>query len=214
MPASVSDAGTSAPETPGSGGTGGFSALDDGGGHGGGGVFGDPARFGLLAFLGTVSMLFVGFTSAYIVRRSSADWRPIGAPVLLWLNTALLVASSLTLESARRRLSAWDLRAARDRVVATGALGVLFVAGQLLAWRQLAVRGVYLASNPHSSFFYVLTGLHAVHLAGGLVWLTLVLSRFARMTLTPGQDGLRLFATYWHFLGGLWIYLVLLLFVF
>ncbi len=213
MPASALETGAPAAEAPRTGGPGSFQDLPDGG-EGAGGLFGDPSRFGLLAFLGTVSMLFVGFTSAYIVRRSSADWRPISAPYLLWANTALLLASSALLESARRRLRSWDLPATRNRVCASGALGVIFVAGQLLVWRQLAARGVFLASNPHSSFFYVLTGLHAVHLAGGLVWFSVVLSRLARMTLTPGQDGLRLLATYWHFLGALWIYLVLLLFVF
>jgi cytochrome c oxidase subunit 3 len=183
-------------------------------GGGSSGVLGDPARFGLLVFLGTISMLFIGFTSAYILRRSSGDWRPLEAPPVLWWNTTALALSSAALEWARRRLRAWDLRGAQAWVVVTGLLGVVFVAGQVLGWRQLAERGVFLSSNPHSSFFYVLTGIHALHLVGGIGWFTAVLLRFRRMAITPGEDGLRLFATYWHFLGGLWLYLLWLLFVY
>jgi cytochrome c oxidase subunit 3 len=99
-------------------------------------------------------------------------------------------------------------------VAATGLLGALFAVGQVMAWRVLAARGYYLDSNPHNSFFYVLTGAHLVHLAGGLVWFGVVLSRVRRLAYVPGEDGLGLFATYWHFLAGLWVYLLLLLFVF
>jgi cytochrome c oxidase subunit 3 len=177
-------------------------------------IFGDPTRFGLWAFMGTVCMLFIGFTSAYILRRSSADWRPLAPPLLLWLNTAVLLTSSLTIEGARKRLRGWELRAVRSWVAATGLLGALFVVGQIGAWKQLAAQGVFLASNPHSSFFYVLTGVHIVHLLGGLCWFGVVFSKVRRMAYTPGEDGLGLFATYWHFLAALWIYLLFLLFVF
>jgi cytochrome c oxidase subunit III len=183
---------------------------DGGGGHG---IFGDTTRFGLLAFMGTVSMLFVGFTSAYIVRRASADWRPLAAPPLLWVNSIVLLASSATLEGARRRFRDWDLRGAQGFVAATGGLGLLFVIGQLGAWRALAAQGVFLASNPHSSFFYMLTGLHALHLLGGLVWFATAAFRMRRMAYAPGTDALGLFALYWHFLSALWLYLLYLLFV-
>ena len=194
------------------GGPGGPAARRDGDGDRGSGL--DPARFGLWAFLGTVSMLFAGFTSAYVVRRAAADFRPFAVPDLLVWNSLALLASSATLELARRRLRGWDLAGARAFLSATGLLGGLFALGQLLVWRQLAGQGVYLASNPHSSFFYVLTGLHGLHLAGGLIWFGVVRRRLSRLTLTPGQDGLGLFAAYWHYLDALWIYLALLLFVF
>lgn len=175
---------------------------------------GDPSRFGLLAFLGTVSMLFIGFTSAYILRRASADWQPLAAPPILWANTGLLVLSSVTLEGARRRLLSFDLAAARTGMAATSVLGVLFLAGQVLGWRALQAQGVFLSSHPHSSFFYLLTGIHGLHLLGGLVWGLLTVVRMRGLWLTPGEDGLRLFATYWHFLGALWLYLLFLLFVY
>jgi cytochrome c oxidase subunit 3 len=183
------------------------------GGDGSSGLFGDTNRLGMLAFMGTVSMLFIGFTSAYIVRRASADWRPLRAPGLLWLNTAILLASSLTLETARQRLRGWDLQGARFFVAATGFLGLLFVVGQLGAWRILGSQGVFLASNPHSSFFYMLTGIHAVHLLGGLVWFSAVAMRMRQMAYAPGTDALGLIALFWHFLSALWVYLLYLLFV-
>ena len=195
------------------GGPGDIAPEDGGRGDGAPGFLGDTALFGLWAFLGTVSMLFIGFTSAYLIRRTSADWVPLSPPRILWWNTAALLGSSLTLQAARKRLRDWDLRALLPWVAATGTLGVLFLTGQIAAWRKLAAQGVFLASNPHSSFFYVLTGLHGVHLLGGLVWFTAVLVQVRRLAYTPGEDGLRLFATYWHFLAGLWVYLLHLLFV-
>jgi cytochrome c oxidase subunit 3 len=128
----------------------------------------DPTRFGLWAFLATVSMLFIGFTSALLLRRASFDWQPLAAPPILWANTTVLLLSSLALEDARRRLRAFDLAGTALLVYATGGLGALFVGGQFLAWRQLREQGIYLATNPSSSFFFLLTCVHAVHLVGGI----------------------------------------------
>ena len=198
---------------PAHGGPGGLGQPGGGEGPSGDRPFADPDRFGLWAFLGTVSMLFIGFTSAYILRRGSADWQPLSPPPILWLNTAALFLSSAALETARRRLRSWDLPGARGWLGATGLLGALFVAGQVTAWRTLAAQGIFLASNTHSSFFYLLTGVHLAHLAGGLAWFAAVQLRMRRLALTPGENGLGLFATYWHFLGALWAYLLFLLFV-
>jgi cytochrome c oxidase subunit 3 len=192
------------------------SPRDGGGPDGGadGAAAFDPHRFGLWLFLGVVSMLFIAFTSAYLVRRAAGgNWQPLTPPALLWVNTAVLLASSATLEAARRRLRAWDLAAARRGLTLSGVLGVLFVAGQVWTWRALAAQGVFLSSHPHSSFFYVLTGLHAVHLVGGLAWFARVAARLRRMAEVPGEDGLGRLAVYWHFLGALWAYLLLVLFV-
>jgi cytochrome c oxidase subunit 3 len=158
-------------------------------------------------------MMFIGFTSAYMVRRVSADWRPLPAIPLLWVNTAALLASSVALEAARRRLRGFDLRGAEAWLLSTGVLGVAFFAGQVFAWRTLVARGFLLASSPHHSFFYLLTGVHLAHLLGALVWYGVAQVRLRRMAYPPGEDGLGLFATFWHFLGGLWLYLLLLLFV-
>jgi cytochrome c oxidase subunit 3 len=201
-PPSVTDGGPAGPAAPREGGEG----PRRGPGH-------DPARFGLWAFLGTVAMLFMGFTSAYLVRRESLDWRPLAPPALLWVNTAVLAASSAALVPARRALRGWSLGGARRWLGVTGFLGGGFLLGQVGAWRLLRGQGVFLASNPHSSFFYMLTGVHAAHLLGGLIWFAVAWWRLRRLALTPGTDALGLFATYWHFLGVLWLYLLVLLFV-
>jgi cytochrome c oxidase subunit 3 len=178
------------------------------------GVLGDTARVGLMAFLATVTMLFVGFTSALLLRRASPDWRPLQAPSLLFVSSAALVLSSVALASARRRLTSFDLVGSERWLGASGLLGLAFLAAQLLAWRQLAAQGVFLATNPSSSFFYVLTGLHVLHVLGGLGWWMLAMLKLRRMAFAPGEDGLGLFATYWHYLGALWLYLLALLFWF
>ncbi len=157
-------------------------------------------------------MLFLGFTSAFILRRASADWRPLLAPSLVWLSTGALVVSSFALERAKRRLAAFDLVGCETWFWATGALGGLFVAAQFGAWRQLAAAGVFLASNASSSFFYVITGAHILHVGSALVWFAVIAARLRRLTILPGGEGLSLFATYWHYLGALWLYLVFLMF--
>jgi cytochrome c oxidase subunit 3 len=196
------------------GGSGGLPPRPDGGGGDDASrEAGDTRRFGLWLFLGSLTMLFVGFTSAYVVRRASADWAPLPTPGILWVNGGLLLASTAALEIARRRLAGWDLGGTRAWLALTGALGALFLGGQWMAWRALSRLGVYLASNPHSSFFYVLSGLHALHLVGGLVWFAVVMWRVSRLAYTPGTNALGLFATYWHFLTALWVYLFALLFL-
>ena len=185
----------------------------DGPPDGPGGIFADPERFGLLAFLVTLTMMFIGLTSAYLVRQTAADWRPLPAPRILWWNTAALVLSSVALQAARRGLRRVDLGTARQGMAAAGLLGFGFALGQVQAWRILTAEGLSLASNPHSSFFYVLSGLHVLHLAGGLVWWAVAFRRLHRLAFAPEQDVLRLFALYWHFLAGLWLYLLYVLFV-
>ena len=147
--------------------------------------------------LAAILMLFTALTSAYVFRRGlDADWQAMRAPGLIFFSTAVLLASSATLEISRRsaRVVRW--------LVATGLLGFAFVAGQLLVWNQLATAGVRLATTTHSSFFYLLTAVHALHLLGGIV----ALSR-----CWPG--GAAAIALYWHFLTGLWLYILVILFV-
>ncbi len=172
-------------------------------------------QLGLWAFLATVTMLFAGFTSAILVRRAASDWQPIPLPGLLWLNTALLFSSSLTMERVRGLARQERWKALRMWLLVTAVLGVLFLVGQVGAWRQLVARGVYLASNPHSSFFYILTGVHGAHLLGGILALVYLLVRVLPGSLfLMRRTTLSLCATYWHFVDGLWIYLFIVLFVF
>jgi cytochrome c oxidase subunit 3 len=168
-------------------------------------------QLGLWAFLATVVMLFAGFASAIFVRRAGGDWREMPLPDLLWINTAVLIASSITIELARSIFRRGRFSAARIWLATTAALGALFVAGQLIAWRQMVEAGFYLPTSPHSSFFFILTGLHAAHLLGGLSFLGyLVAQRVAQSeSLSRRID---LCSTYWHFVDGLWVCLLAVLF--
>lgn len=168
-------------------------------------------QIGLLAFLGTVTMLFAGFTSAYIVRRSAADWSPVDLPSILWLNTGLLLLSSVFAEMARRAQRRWALPALKRWLTLTLILGILFLGGQFIAWRQLMDRGVFMPTSPHSSFFYLLTGVHGIHLLGGLIALLVVLVRTHRGVYTPYHAGVSLAIIYWHFVDILWVYVYVVL---
>ena len=168
---------------------------------------------GVAAFVAAITMLFLAFTSAYVVRRQEPGWPAIAVPDVLWLNTALLLASSATLEWARRRIRRGDELGLRRGVEATAALGLLFAAGQVVAWRQLAAQGIYLVTNPHSSFFYVLTATHGLHLLGGIAALAVVAVRTWQHRYTAERHGgVVNCAVYWHFLDLLWLYLFVLLF--
>lgn len=200
------------------GGQGGGDVLDGGfGGDGGRGLPPGTARRAyrtgmVLALLG-ITMLFVAFTSAYFVRAGLGDdWVPIGLPPLLWWNSALLLASSVTIELTRRALNRGQRARCNTWLGLTTLLGAGFLAGQLIAWQQLADAGIFLATNPSSSFFYVLTGAHAIHLFGGLVALLYILWEAWRYRLGPAKRTLvEVTAIYWHFMDGLWIYILLLL---
>ena len=171
------------------------------------------ALVGMGAFLAAVTMLFVAFTSAYLARRQELGWYEIAMPGILWVNTGVLLASSGALEWARSALRRDDPLGVLRGLAITAALGILFVLGQLVAWRHLAAQGVFLTSSPHSSFFYLLTGTHGLHLLGGLGALGVVLLRAWQGRYTAReQAGLTVFATYWHFMGALWVYLFVLLF--
>jgi cytochrome c oxidase subunit 3 len=158
-------------------------------------------------------MLFVAFTSAGVVRSGiSSDWVSTAPPRILWLNTFWLLASSVTLELSRGSLTAGLRRAFTGLLYATAALGLAFMGGQLLAWRELISRGVYLATNPSSSFFYLLTAAHGVHLLGGVGALSYLLFRARPVVMDPSRrTALDVTAIYWHFMDGLWVYIFLLL---
>jgi cytochrome c oxidase subunit 3 len=196
------------PPTPGGGG-------DDGGGRKRRPLQPSPRRYytGITLAILSILMFFMALASAFIVRRGSQDWIPVHSPAILWVNTVILLASSLTLELSRHRLAHADLRGFRALWYVTTALGILFVAGQVLAWRQLFSQGIFVASNPGSSFFYIFTGLHGVHLLGGLGALLYVLVRnFDRAKVTKSVAA-EIVGHYWHFMDALWVFLLALLYL-
>jgi len=175
-------------------------------------------RIGMWVAMASILMLFTALSSAYIVRAASAnDWQPLHMPRVLLLSTALIVVSSITLEFARRKLKSGERRAHKSLLVLTTLLGLGFLASQLFAWKDLARQGVYVASNPHSSFFYLLTATHGVHLLGGLAGLGFLTLRSGLKTddelaATKSQAQTDAVSLYWHFMDILWIYLFFLLF--
>ena len=163
-------------------------------------------------------MTFAAITSAMVVRQgSSMDWRHFTLPPVLYLDTVILLASSVTLELARKRVAAFARGVQPGRSLPllwlwlTLGLGLLFVGGQYVAWLQLKAEGWYLATNPSSSFFYLFTAMHGLHVLGGLAGLTLVIWRFSRPVPTLRLSTLSTVSYYWHFMDVLWIYLLLLL---
>jgi len=175
-----------------------------------------PSKTGIWVVLAAISMSFAAFTSALVVRQgASLDWHHLVLPPVLYFNTLVLLVSSVSLELARRRVAVFmggertsDLNPALWLYV-TAFLGSVFVVGQYAAWLDLRSQGLYLATNPNSSFFYLLTAVHAIHVIGGLVGLVYVLGKLRKTVLR--RSTLDSFSYYWHFMGILWVYLLLLL---
>lgn len=171
------------------------------------------ARIAVWLLVGAITILFAAFTSTFLVRRGGSGWQSGPLPPLLWGTTAMILASSAVMEWAKVRGRRGSPDGLRVGLAATLGLGAAFLAGQIAVWRQLAAAGIYLATNPHSSFFYLLTGAHGLHLAGGVAALGYALWK-AGGAGTPAEalDVAEPVATYWHFLTGLWVYVFILLF--
>jgi cytochrome c oxidase subunit III len=172
------------------------------------------AKIGLGVFLAVVGALFALFMSAYVMRMGVADWRSVPKPTVLWFSTGVLILSSAALQWAQEAGDRRDLSGVRTGLLAAGATALAFLAGQLLAWRALNADGYFLASNPASTFFYLLTAVHGLHLLGGLVAMARTALR-ARGDVDIGRLrlSLELCAMYWHFLLLVWLVLFALLFI-
>ena len=180
---------------------------------------GEPTRTGIWVGLASIAMSFAALTSALFVREGSgySDWTHISLPRILWFNTSALILSSVTLERARRSVADFMRGSQASRSVpwawlnATLGLGLLFVLGQYFAWLGLRSEGLYLPTNPNSSFFYVLTGVHAIHVLGGLGGLTRVMLKFRSAAPPLRRSTMDATSYYWHFMGLLWVYLLFVL---
>src|SRR5438552_4260170 len=167
-----------------------------------------PARYriGVWVAISSILMLFVALSSSYIVRSASGDdWRPIVMPKVLWFSTAVILVSSFTMEVSRRSLKAFNDAGYGRWLAITLILGLGFLFSQLLAWRQLVRQGVYVASNPHSSFFYLFTAAHGAHLMGGLAALAYLSLRHRaphdnELAVAKAQAAADAVTLYWHFM--------------
>jgi cytochrome c oxidase subunit 3 len=175
------------------------------------GIQGSPlptAKIGLGIFLAVVGALFTLFISAYLTRMGGADWWGMPIPPLLWVNTAVLVASSGALQWAKTEARFAHREALNTALAVAFVTAVLFLVGQVVAWRQLMSAGYVVADNPANSFFYMITGMHGLHILGGLLVLGRTTVR-ARSALRPEKLRLSvdLCATYWHFMLLVWLVL-------
>jgi cytochrome c oxidase subunit 3 len=166
------------------------------------------AKVGLGVLLAAIGSLFALFISAYLMRMQMADWRPVPKPTLLWVNTGVLMLSSAGLQWARAAAERRDLTGVRTGLLGAGAAALVFVAGQLFAWRQLTSTGYFLTSNPASSFFYLITALHGLHLLGGSVALGRVTMHAWRgFEASQLRLSIDLCGMYWDFLLLMWLIL-------
>ncbi|WP_439498043.1 cytochrome c oxidase subunit 3 [Bosea sp. (in: a-proteobacteria)] len=170
------------------------------------------AKIGLGVFLAVVGALFALLVSAYLMRRDMVDWRALPTPSLLWVNTGALVLSSVALQWAWNAARHDDIDGVKAGLLGGGVSALVFLAGQLLAWRQLSDEGYFLTSNPANAFFYLITALHALHLLGGLVALARTGARaWDDVEARDVRLSVELCTIYWHALLVIWLLLFALL---
>lgn len=172
-----------------------------------------PAKtFGLASFLAVATSLFALFVSAYAMRMHMGDWRPLGEPGLLWVNSGFLVLASIAYQWTRGAAVSGRGARLKPGLAIAGLFTFLFLGGQFIAWTQLQASGHYVSSNPANAFFYVLTAVHAVHLLGGLwVWARSVVKVFTGAEAESVRLSIKLCTVYWHYLLLVWVVLFALL---
>ena len=171
-----------------------------------------PQKFGMWLFIITVVMIFISLSSAYIVKKGAGNWQYIELPSLFQVTTGLILLSSITMHFAYFSAKKNNLLNIRLGVILTALLAGGFIYGQIAAWNEMVQNGAFFVGNPASSFIYVFTGVHIAHLIGGIVFLAIVLvSAFRYQVHSKRLARIEICTTYWHFLGGLWLYLYLFL---
>ena len=171
-----------------------------------------PKRIALRMFLAVVFVVFILFIVAYFIRMDLDDWRPMPEPTLLWINTLMLFFCSVVMQWTRGAAKLGEQNKVRWGMVAAGAFTLAFIYGQVSAWEELNNAGFYLASNPANAFFYLLTGLHGLHILGGLwVWTRSTFKVWSGTEVKAVRLSVELCAVYWHFLLLVWLVLFALL---
>ena len=172
----------------------------------------DPIKFALWIFIASVVMMFAAFTSALLVKMSDGNWLELELPASMWANTVVLIISSGTMHWSYVSARKDNMDQLRTGLWLTFGLGMAFLLGQYVSWTDLVEGGVFFVGNPAGSFIYILTGMHAVHLLSGLVFLVFVLAATYRYRIhSRKMNTMEMCTTYWHFLGGLWLYLFIFL---
>lgn len=170
---------------------------------------GTAARRGLVTFLLPLTSMFALVISTYLIRRHGVDWQSVTLPWQVWLSTALLIGSSAAFEKARKAAGLGRIRHIRPGLVTAGVLALAFLGSQLWGWVNLQEQGYHLGTTPASSFFYLMSGLHALHLVGGLVaWFRTRSALSGDVETKTVQQHIQLCAIYWHFLLAVWLVLL------
>ncbi len=172
------------------------------------------SKLGLRVLLTSITVLLSLFVLAYSDRMAVSDWRPLPEPWLLWLNTAVLILSSVAMQRGVNAARARHIEGVKTNLLAAGGCAFAFLLGQLFVWQQLIALGYFAAANPANAFFYLLTAVHGVHLLGGLVAWARVVRRLGRAPDTVRlRESMELCAAYWHYLLIVWlVFFILLLF--
>ena len=172
----------------------------------------NPSKFIVWLFIVSIVMLFAALTSAFIVKQSDGNWLNYNLPGIFWITSIIIVASSVTMQLALKSAKEDRFNGLKIYLILTTLLGFAFLFGQYQSWEQLVDMDVYFVGNPAGSFLYVLTGLHAVHIISGLIFLIIVLRTSFKLKIhSKSLIRIEMCTTYWHFLGGLWLYLFLFL---
>ncbi len=172
----------------------------------------NPKKFAMWLFIGSVVMLFASLTSAYIVRQAEGNWLYFELPGILTVSTVVILLSSVTMQWAYWAAKKDSLQMVRTLVLTTSLLGVSFLVLQFYGWKDLVANQVFLVGNPSGSFLYVITGLHGLHIISAIVFLLIVLIAAFRFKVHAKKLlQIEMCTTYWHFLGGLWLYLFVFL---
>ncbi|MEX2593433.1 MAG: cytochrome c oxidase subunit 3 [Anditalea sp.] len=171
-----------------------------------------PKKFAMWLFIVSVIMVFAGLTSAFIVRQSEGNWLEFDLPGIFWFTSGIIILSSVFMHWAYLSAKKDQLDNLKIALSIAAILGIAFLIGQWYSWVALVDMDVYFVGNPAGSFLYVLTGLHAMHLISGVIFLIIVLiSSFRFKIHSKRLVSIDMCATYWHFLGGLWLYLFMFL---
>ncbi|MEM7102648.1 MAG: cytochrome c oxidase subunit 3 [Bacteroidota bacterium] len=169
-------------------------------------------KFTMYLGIAGMVMLFAALTSAYLVRRSAGNWLEFGLPSVFYISTIVIVLSSLTMHGSVRAYKKGNERGYISLLGTTVILAIAFLVFQFQGWMELNEIGVYLQTNPSASFLFVITGLHAAHVVGGVAALIVAMIKAAKLKfrVTPKRlNGLQITAIYWHFVDVLWIYLII-----
>lgn len=169
-----------------------------------------PHKYSMWIAMASITMMFIGFTSAYVVKRAQANWLSFNLPGIFWVSTAVILTSSLTIHLALRQFKARNMSSYKQLITLTALLGIAFAVCQIIGFTDMANHGLTLSSTVSASFIYVIVGTHILHVLGGVVVLMIMFVRAYRTRIrTYSSIPIEVAATYWHFVDALWIYLLI-----